>query len=140
MIVNALQDKELPVYGDGLNIREWIHVNDHCRAIDLVFHHGKPGEIYNIGGGNERPNIELVRLILKELGKPETLISYVEDRPGHDRRYAVNSTKIMTTLGWLPEISFEIGLKETIRWYQENQSWWRNIQSEKYQSIHVKAE
>jgi dTDP-glucose 4,6-dehydratase len=132
MISNALEDKELPVYGDGLNIRDWLFVNDHCRAIDLVFHRGTSGEVYNIGGHNEHSNIDIVKIILKELSKPESLIKYVKDRPGHDRRYAVDASKIKNALGWLPEISFETGIKQTIRWYLDNRSWWENIKSGDY--------
>lgn len=124
MISNALEDKELPVYGDGLNVRDWLHVNDHCRALDLVFHHGKPGEVYNVGGHNEQTNLKIVKLILKELNKPESLIKFVKDRPGHDRRYAIDASKIKQALGWVPEISFDEGIKETIAWYLNNRPWW----------------
>lgn len=136
MISKALEDKELPVYGDGLNIRDWLHVYDHCRALDLVFHHGKPGEIYNIGGRNERTNLSIVKLILKELNKPESLIKFVKDRPGHDRRYAVDASKIENSLGWVPEISFEDGIKETITWYLNNRTWWERIKSGDYQAYY----
>jgi dTDP-glucose 4,6-dehydratase len=138
MVSNALEGKELPVYGDGLNIRDWLYVNDHCRAIDLVFHGGTPGEVYNIGGHNEHSNIEIVKTILRELGKPESLIKYVKDRPGHDRRYAVDASKIKNTLGWIPAISFEEGIKQTIRWYLENRSWWENIKSGDYRRYYEK--
>jgi len=124
MICNALQDKPLPVYGDGQNIRDWLYVEDHCRAIDLVLHHGASGEVYNIGGNNERTNLQIVKTILAELGKPESLITFVEDRPGHDRRYAIDATKIREELGWRPQYDFETGLKETIRWYRNNREWW----------------
>ena len=124
MICNALQDKPLPVYGDGQNVRDWLHVEDHCRAIDLVLHHGKSGEVYNIGGNNERTNLQIVKTILAELGKPESLITFVEDRPGHDRRYAIDATKIREELGWRPQYDFETGIKETIRWYRNNREWW----------------
>ncbi|MDP4092276.1 MAG: dTDP-glucose 4,6-dehydratase [Bacillota bacterium] len=119
MITNALQDKELPVYGDGMNIRDWLYVEDHCRAIDLVLHEGRPGEVYNIGGNNEKTNLEIVKLILKELGKPDTLIKFVKDRLGHDRRYAVDSTKIRNELNWQPEMKFETGIIKTINWHME---------------------
>lgn len=129
MISNALEDKELPVYGDGLNIRDWLHVHDHCTALDLVLHKGKDGEIYNIGGNNEKKNIEIVKLILKNLKKPESLIKYVKDRPGHDRRYAIDSTKIQKELGWKPEYSFEEGMVKTIRWYLNNIEWLNSIKN-----------
>lgn len=132
MISNALEDKALPVYGDGLNVRDWLHVKDHCRAIDIVLRHAQPREIYNIGGNNERTNIEIVKTILKVLGKPETLISYVKDRPGHDRRYAIDASKIKKDLGWEPEYTFERGISETIEWYCNNQEWWQNIKSGDY--------
>lgn len=132
MITNALEDKPLPVYGDGMNVRDWIHVYDHCRAIDLVLHHGRVGEVYNIGGNNERRNIEIVKLIIRELGKDESLIKFVDDRPGHDRRYAIDASKIMDELGWRPTYSFEEGIRETIQWYIENREWWENIKSGEY--------
>ncbi|BAM70879.1 dTDP-glucose 4,6-dehydratase [Methanothermobacter sp. CaT2] len=132
MITNALEDKPLPVYGDGMNVRDWIHVYDHCRAIDLVLHHGRVGEVYNIGGNNERRNIEIVKLIVRELGKDESLIKFVDDRPGHDRRYAIDASKIMDELGWRPTYSFEEGIRETIQWYIENREWWENIKSGEY--------
>lgn len=116
----AMTDQPLPVYGDGLYVRDWIHVEDHCRASDVILHKGKPGEVYNVGGGNERSNIEIARLILKELGKPESLITHVQDRPGHDRRYAIEDTKIRTELGWKAEVPFEEGIRETIKWYKKN--------------------
>lgn len=119
MIMNALEDKPLPVYGDGKNVRDWLYVEDHCKAIDLIIHKGTVGEIYNIGGHNEMANIDIVKLILKELGKPETLITYVKDRKGHDRRYAIDSAKIHKELGWLPETRFVDGIRKTIRWYLE---------------------
>lgn len=124
-ITNALRDMPVPVYGDGLNVRDWLHVEDHCRAIERVLLKGKPGETYNIGGCNEKTNIELVTMILKLLNKPEKLISYVSDRPGHDRRYAICADKIQTELGWRPAISFEQGLAGTVRWYTDNAHWWR---------------
>lgn len=133
MIVNALADQLLPVYGKGINVRDWLYVEDHCKAIDQIMHYGKEGEIYNIGGHNERPNIEIVRTICKELGKPETLIHYVRDRKGHDMRYAIDSTKIQNELGWKPQIDFEDGIKKTIQWYLTNRDWWERIVSREYQ-------
>ncbi|MFB7118341.1 dTDP-glucose 4,6-dehydratase [Bacillus tropicus] len=133
MIINALNDKQLPVYGDGLNIRDWLHVEDHCQAIDLVLHKGKNGEVYNVGGNNERTNIEIVKTILKALDKPESLIKYVTDRPGHDRRYAIDATKLCEELGWSPKYNFDTGIEQTIKWYLENQDWWKNIISGEYQ-------
>jgi dTDP-glucose 4,6-dehydratase len=124
MILRALADEPLPVYGDGLNVRDWIHVDDHCRAIFDILMEGKSGEIYNIGAENERTNLEVVHAILEQLGKPETLIDFVEDRPGHDRRYAIDATKIRRELGWKPLHTFERGLAETIDWYARNRSWW----------------
>lgn len=123
IIRNALNDKPLPVYGDGMQIRDWLHVTDHCRAIAAVLEKGMPGEIYNIGGNNERTNIEIVRLILSRLGKDETLIAYVKDRPGHDKRYAIDNKKITQKLGWRPEYTFEQGISETIQWYVDNSIW-----------------
>ena len=136
MIANALNDKPLPVYGDGMNVRDWLHVKDHCSAIDTVLHGGRVGEVYNVGGNNEKPNIEIVQLILKSLGKPESLVAYVEDRKGHDRRYAIDSGKIRRELGWKPEYTFEAGIEETIRWYVENQLWWKRIISGEYQKYY----
>ena len=136
MISRALNDQQLPVYGDGLNIRDWLYVEDHCSAIDLVIHNGKVGEVYNIGGNNERTNVHIVKTILAELGKPESLISYVEDRPGHDRRYGIDPTKTMNELGWKPKHNFETGIKETIQWYLENKEWWTRIQSGDYQAYY----
>lgn len=127
MIINALRGKTLPVYGDGLNVRDWLHVKDHCRAIDLVLHEGSPGEVYNVGGNNERTNIQIVKRILAELGKSEEDIVYVNDRPGHDRRYAIDATKLSRELGWKPEYSFEAGIKETVQWYLNNQPWWERL-------------
>ncbi|MEJ8542982.1 dTDP-glucose 4,6-dehydratase [Methanothermobacter wolfeii] len=132
MITNALEDRPLPVYGDGMNVRDWLHVEDHCSAIDLVLHHGRDGEVYNIGGNNERRNIDIVRLILRELGKDESLIRFVEDRPGHDRRYAIDATRIRNELGWKPRYSFREGIRETINWYIRNRKWWENIKSGEY--------
>ncbi len=127
MISYALDDKPLPVYGRGENIRDWLYVRDHCGAIDLIVHKGKAGEIYNIGGHNEMRNIDIVRLILEKLGKPESLISYVTDRKGHDLRYAIDPSKIYRELGWLPETKFADGLEKTVRWYLDNKDWWRKI-------------
>ncbi len=132
MISNALEDKSLPVYGDGLNVRDWLHVYDHCTAIDQVLHKGKNGEVYNIGGNNEKTNIEIVKLILENLGKDESLIKYVKDRLGHDRRYAIDSTKIQNELGWKPKYTFETGIAETIKWYLDNREWWERIKSGEY--------
>ena len=138
MIANALADKSLPVYGEGLNVRDWLYVKDHCSAIDLIIHNGRIGEVYNIGGHNERANIDVVKTILKELGKPETLITYVTDRKGHDMRYAIDPTKIHTELGWLPETAFEDGIKLTIKWYLDNKPWWENIISGEYKEYYKK--
>lgn len=133
MIHNARQDKPLPVYGDGMQIRDWLHVKDHCSAIATVLEKGKTGEVYNIGGNNEKANIEIVRLILEALGKPESLITYVRDRPGHDRRYAIDNTKITKELGWAPAYTFEEGIKETIRWYLDHPGWVERVTSGAYQ-------
>ncbi|GAC41562.1 dTDP-glucose 4,6-dehydratase [Paenibacillus popilliae] len=138
MIANALHDKPLPIYGDGLNIRDWLYVEDHCSAIDLVIHKGHDGEVYNIGGNNERTNIHIVRTILEQLGKPDSLIKYVDDRLGHDRRYGIDATKITTELGWKPKHTFETGIKETIEWYLNNRTWWERIQSGAYQTYYEK--
>jgi len=132
MIWHALEDKPLPVYGDGLNVRDWLYVEDHCEAIDRVLRTGKAGEVYNIGGNSERTNIEIVKLVLKILGKSEDLISYVKDRPGHDRRYAIDASKIRRELGWEPATSFTQGIERTVRWYLEQETWWREILSGKY--------
>lgn len=132
MISNTLQDKKLPVYGDGMQIRDWLHVSDHCSAIDVVLHTGKDGEVYNIGGNNEKANIEIVKLILETLDKTEDLITYVEDRLGHDRRYAIDNTKITTELGWAPAYTFEQGMKETIQWYRDNGEWFDRVKSGGY--------
>lgn len=138
MISRALADEALPVYGDGLNIRDWLYVEDHCSAIDLVIHQGRDGEVYNIGGNNERTNLHIVRTILEQLGKPESLIKHVQDRPGHDRRYGIDPTKIMKELGWKPKHTFETGIKETIRWYLDNKEWWTRIQTGAYQEYYAK--
>lgn len=132
MINNARHDKSLPVYGDGLNVRDWLHVYDHCSGIDLVMRNGAIGEVYNIGGHNERHNIDVVKTILKTLDKPETLITYVSDRKGHDLRYAIDPTKIETKLGWKPKYNFESGIKETIEWYMNNQEWMDDVTSGDY--------
>ena len=136
MISNALEDKKLPLYGDGKNIRDWLHVHDHCSAIDLVLHDAKPGEVYNIGGNNEKQNIEIVKLILGELGKDESLIEFVTDRLGHDRRYAIDSTKIQEELSWKPEYTFEVGIRKTIQWYLDNQDWMSQVKSGQYQQYY----
>lgn len=138
MISNAIENKDLPVYGDGKNIRDWLHVYDHCTAIDLVLHDGKPGEVYNIGGNNEKENIEIVKLILDYLDKDESLIKFVDDRLGHDRRYAIDSTKIQEKLGWKPKYTFETGIKETIQWYLDNQDWIEKVKSGEYQEYYRK--
>ena len=138
MIANATADKPLPVYGEGLNVRDWLYVEDHCRAIDLVIHNGRVGEVYNIGGHNEKANIEVVKIILEQLGKPESLITYVTDRKGHDQRYAIDPTKIHDELGWLPETKFEDGIRKTIQWYLDNEDWWKNIISGEYQQYYEK--
>ena len=126
-ITNALEDKPLPLYGDGMNVRDWLYVIDNCEAIDLILHKGKEGEIYNIGGGNELKNIDLTRIVLKILGKPESLIQPVKDRPGHDRRYSLDCSKIERGLGWTPGFDFEKALEETVKWYVDNQWWWKKI-------------
>ena len=138
MINNCLKEKDLPVYGDGMQVRDWLHVSDHCSAIDTVLHKGKDGEVYNIGGNNEKANISIVKLIIETLGKSENLIKYVKDRPGHDRRYAIDNTKITTELGWEPAYTFELGMKETIQWYLENTKWIENIISGDYANYYDK--
>jgi dTDP-glucose 4,6-dehydratase len=138
MIANAIADKPLPIYGDGSNVRDWLHVEDHCSAIDAVLHKGREGGVYNIGGNNEMKNIEVVKLILKHLQKPESLIISVKDRLGHDRRYAIDSTKIQQELGWKPERTFERGLAETVQWYREHESWWKRIISGEYKEYYRK--
>ena len=134
MISRALADEALPVYGKGENVRDWLYVEDHCKAIDLVMRKGRAGEVYNVGGHNERTNLEVVKTILKELGKPESLITFVTDRPGHDMRYAIDPTKIHSELGWLPETKFEDGIRQTIQWYLDNKKWWQDIISGEYQN------
>lgn len=134
IISRALADESLPVYGKGENIRDWLYVEDHCAAIDLVIRKGRVGEVYNIGGHNEKTNLEVVKTILKQLGKPESLITFVTDRPGHDMRYAIDPAKIHRELGWLPQTSFDDGIKKTIDWYLDNKEWWQNILSGEYQN------
>ncbi|MEK7250623.1 MAG: dTDP-glucose 4,6-dehydratase [Bacteroidota bacterium] len=138
MIINALSDKQLPVYGDGLNVRDWLHVNDHCAAIDVVLQNGRIGEVYNIGGNNEWKNIDIVKLILKKVGKPESLISFVKDRLGHDRRYAINATRIKNELDWSPSYTFEVGIEETVQWYLNNQLWWKRVMTGEYVEYYKK--
>ena len=138
MIINALADKALPVYGEGLNVRDWLYVEDHCKAIDLIIHSGRVGEVYNVGGHNEMKNIDIVKIICRELGKPESLITYVKDRKGHDMRYAIDPTKIHSELGWLPETSFSDGIKKTIKWYLDNEDWWKPIVSGEYKNYYEK--
>ena len=130
MISSALRDQPLPVYGQGRNVRDWLYVEDHCKAIDLILRQGRTGEVYNVGGHNEMRNIDIVRLICRELGKPESLITYVEDRKGHDLRYAVDPEKIRRELGWAPETAFQDGIKQTIRWYLDNRGWWESTSIE----------
>ena len=136
MIINALHDQPLPVYGDGLNVRDWLYVEDHCKAIDLIVRKGRTGEVYNVGGHNEMRNIDIVKLICQELHKPESLITHVTDRKGHDRRYAIDPTKIHDELGWLPETTFTTGLKKTIQWYLTHEAWWQDIISGEYQQYY----
>ena len=136
MITRALADESLPVYGNGLNVRDWLYVEDHCAAIDLVMRKGREGEVYNVGGHNERTNLEVVKTVLKELGKPESLITYVKDRPGHDRRYAIDPTKIHNELGWLPATTFDDGIRRTVRWYLDHQDWWKHILAGEYQNYY----
>ena len=138
MIQRASRGESLPVYGDGLNIRDWIHVEDHCRAVLAVLDGGEPGRIYNIGGGNERPNLEIVKLILAALGKGEELITFVADRPGHHRRYAMDSTRVRTELGWEPRVPFERGIADTIRWYADHRDWWERIISGAYREYYAR--
>ena len=138
MIANALNDKPLPVYGKGENVRDWLYVEDHCRAIDMIIHKGRVGEVYNIGGHNERTNLQVVKTVLKELGKSEDLIAYVTDRPGHDRRYAIDPAKIHAELGWEPLTLFDEGIKKTVKWYLENREWWEHIISGDYQQYYEK--
>lgn len=135
MIIKGLSDKKLPVYGTGSNIRDWLYVEDHCKAIDMILEKGEIGEIYNIGGHNEKTNIDVVKIILKHIDKPQSLISFVEDRKGHDLRYAIDPAKIHKSLGWLPDTDFEKGIALTIDWYIENQSWWKEILSGEYKNV-----
>lgn len=138
MIIKALRDEPLPIYGDGLNVRDWIHVLDHCDAVLAAAERGVAGEVYNIGSSNEWPNIEIVKRLLRHVGKPESLIRYVKDRPGHDQRYAIDSTKARRELGWEPKVGFDQGLAETVRWYLENKAWWQNVMSGEYQQFYEK--
>ena len=138
MIANALADKELPVYGTGENVRDWLYVEDHCRAIDMILQNGRVGEVYNIGGHNEKNNLQVVKIILEKLGKPESLIRFVTDRKGHDLRYAIDPAKIHAELGWLPETKFEDGIRKTIDWYLDNKPWWENIISGEYRDYYEK--
>jgi len=138
MIINSLNDKELPVYGDGMNVRDWIYVIDHNRAVETVFENGKTGGVYNIGAENEMPNIKIIELILRHLNKPKSLIKFVKDRPGHDRRYAIDASKIKNELGWKPEYTFENAIKDTIDWYLSNKKWWERIISGEYQKYYEK--
>lgn len=138
MIANALNDKPLPVYGEGINVRDWLYVEDHCKAIDLIIHNGKLGEVYNIGGHNEKTNIYIVKKILEILGKPESLITFVTDRKGHDLRYAIDPTKIKNELGWEPDTMFDDGIVKTVNWYLENCDWWENIISGEYMDYYGK--
>ena len=132
MIVRAQEDESLPVYGEGLNVRDWLYVDDHCKAIDMIIRNGRVGEVYNVGGHNERQNIQVVKTILNQLDKPETLITYVKDRAGHDLRYAIDPTKITNELGWTPETDFDSGMKKTIQWYLDNTEWMDEIKSGEY--------
>ncbi|MGD0659421.1 MAG: dTDP-glucose 4,6-dehydratase [Syntrophorhabdales bacterium] len=138
LVTNALADKELPVYGDGLNVRDWVHVADHCRGIELALRKGVPGNVYNIGADSERTNLEIVRGVLKALGKPESLITYVKDRPGHDRRYAIDATKAKKELGFTVGVPFEAGIRETVGWYVENRQWWERIKTGAYREYYDK--
>ena len=138
MIANCLNDKPLPVYGKGENVRDWLYVEDHCRAIDMIIHKGKVGEVYNIGGHNERTNLQVVKTIIQALGKSESLITYVTDRPGHDMRYAIDPTKIKNDLGWEPQVLFDEGIQKTIQWYLDHKTWWENIINGEYQMYYEK--
>lgn len=135
-IINLLHDREVPVYGDGMQRREWLHVSDHCRGIELVLAEGRPGEVYNIGGVNEKPNLEVLRLLLSIMGKPDSLLCHVADRPGHDRRYAIDSSKIRAELGWQPMVDFEEGLRRTVEWYLEHRDWWERIINGEYREYY----
>jgi dTDP-glucose 4,6-dehydratase len=136
MIANALEDRPLPVYGDGRNVRDWLHVEDHCAAVDLVLRRGEPGGVYNVGGGNERENIALVRLLLELLGRDESLIAFVKDRPGHDRRYAIDATRLREELGWTPARTFEQGIRDTVQWYLDHRTWWEEVRSGAYREYY----
>ena len=136
MITRALNDQSLPVYGKGENVRDWLYVEDHCSAIDLVMRKGREGEVYNVGGHNERTNLDVVKTVLRELGKPESLITFVTDRPGHDRRYAIDPSKIHTELGWLPRTKFDDGIHQTVQWYLDNRQWWEHILAGEYQNYY----
>ena len=138
MIINALNDKKLPVYGVGANVRDWLYVEDHCAAIDLILRKGRVGEVYNIGGHNERTNLDVVKTILKILGKGEDLIQFVTDRKGHDLRYAIDPAKIESELGWTPQTKFDDGIKKTVAWYLDNRDWWEKIISGEYQNYYEK--
>lgn len=138
MITNALEEKALPVYGEGINVRDWLYVEDHCKAIDLIIHKGSVGEVYNVGGHNEWRNIDIVKLICRELGRPETLITHIADRKGHDMRYAIDPSKIQNELGWSPETKFEDGIKRTVQWYLDNRGWWESIKSGDYLNYYEK--
>lgn len=138
ILSRALEDEPLPVYGKGENVRDWLHVEDHCTAIDLIIHKGQSGEIYNVGGHNEKTNLEVVKTILKEVGKPESLIEFVTDRPGHDLRYAIDPSKIEKELGWKPRYNFDTGIRQTIQWYLDNKGWWENIISGEYEKYFEK--
>ena len=138
MIANALEEKPLPVYGEGINVRDWLYVEDHCKAIDLIIRNGKVGEVYNIGGHNEMKNIDIVKIICKALGKSEDLIVHVTDRKGHDMRYAIDPAKIHSELGWLPETKFVDGIQKTIKWYLDNKDWWERIISGEYKNYYDK--
>ncbi len=138
MISNAIEDKELPIYGDGMHIRDWIYVEDHCRALDVVLHHGREGEVYNIGGRSEKPNLIVAQTILDRLGKPHSLIRFVADRPGHDRRYAIDFSKIERELGWKPTVSFEKGISRTVEWYLTHREWWKKIKTGEYLEYYKK--
>lgn len=138
ILSRALEDEPLPVYGKGENVRDWLHVEDHCTAIDLIIHKGQSGEIYNVGGHNEKTNLEVVKTILKEVGKPESLIEFVTDRPGHDLRYAIDPSKIERELGWKPRYNFDTGIRQTIQWYLDNKGWWENIISGEYEKYFEK--
>jgi len=136
MISNALEDRELPIYGDGSNVRDWIYVEDHCQALDLILHHGRSGEIYNVGGNSELTNLEVVRTILSILDKPESLICFVKDRPGHDRRYVMDFSKLHKELGWYPKVKFEEGIRRAINWYVTHQDWWQRIKTGEYKEYY----